>query len=165
MGSAKSDLCFPSAIEPAHLVREHDVSARELVEAHLRRIEQVNPQINAVVQLDADRALDAARAADPGFFRTELLTPQSTNYASPLIDDYAERRTALMAGWTAQNGRQSGDPVKLAQSLITIANEEPPRRRFIAGADAIGGTEQKVTELQADIDLNRERFISLDIED
>jgi hypothetical protein len=44
-------------------------------------------------------------------------------------------------------------------------NEEPPRRRFIAGADSIGGTERKVAELQADIDLNRERFTSLDIED
>jgi hypothetical protein len=43
------------------------------------------------------------------------------------------------------------------------ANEEPPRRRFIAGADSIGSTVQKVAELQADIDLNRERFISLDI--
>jgi len=58
------DLCFRSASELAHLVRERDVSARELVEAHLRRIEQVNPQINAVVQLDADRALEAARNAD-----------------------------------------------------------------------------------------------------
>ena len=102
---------------------------------------------------------------NPGFFRTELLTPQSTNYASPLFDDYAERRTALVAGWSSQDGRQSGDPVKLAASLITIADEDPPRRRFIAGADSIAGTEQKVAELQADIDLNRARFISLDIED
>jgi amidase len=58
------DLCFRSAGELAHLVRERDVSARELVEAHLRLIERVNPQINAVVQLDADRALEAARSAD-----------------------------------------------------------------------------------------------------
>ena len=63
-GSGDSDLCFRSATELAHLVRERDVSAQELVETHLRRIEQVNPQINAVVQLDADRALEAARKAD-----------------------------------------------------------------------------------------------------
>ena len=48
-------------------------------------------------------------------------------------------------------------------ALISVANEAPPRRRFIAGADSIGSTEQKVAELQADIDLNRERFISLDV--
>jgi NAD(P)-dependent dehydrogenase (short-subunit alcohol dehydrogenase family) len=100
---------------------------------------------------------------NPGYFRTELLTPQSTEYAETAIDDYAERRAALTAAWTAQNGQQSGDPAKLAHALVTIASEEPPRRRFIAGADSIDSTEQKVAELQADIDLNRERFISLDV--
>ena len=100
---------------------------------------------------------------NPGFFRTELLSPESTNYASPSIDDYTERRTALIAGWSSQDGKQSGDPVKLAETLIDIASEQPPRRRFIAGADSISSTEQKVAELQADIDLNRERFVSLDI--
>ncbi len=46
---------------------------------------------------------------------------------------------------------------------MTIASEEPPRRRFIAGADSIASTEQKVADLQADIDFNRERFVSLDV--
>jgi NAD(P)-dependent dehydrogenase (short-subunit alcohol dehydrogenase family) len=101
---------------------------------------------------------------NPGYFRTELLTPQSTTYAEKVIDDYAERRAALIAARTAQNGRQSGDPAKLAQALVTIAGEQPPRRRFIAGADSIASTEQKVADLQADIDLNRERFVSLDLE-
>jgi len=101
---------------------------------------------------------------NPGYFRTELLTPQSTKYAETAIDDYAERRTKLVAAWTAQNGRQSGDPAKLAQALVKIANEQPPRRRFIAGADSIASTEQKVADLQADIALNRERFVSLDLE-
>ena len=100
---------------------------------------------------------------NPGYFRTELLTPQSTKYAETAIDDYAERRAALIAAWTAQNGRQSGDPAKLAQALVTIAGEQPPRRRFIAGADSIASTERKVADLQADIDLNRERFVSLDV--
>jgi NAD(P)-dependent dehydrogenase (short-subunit alcohol dehydrogenase family) len=100
---------------------------------------------------------------NPGYFRTELLTPQSTTYAEIEIDDYADRRAARIAAWTAQNGRQSGDPAKLAQALVTIASEQPPRRRFIAGADSIASTEQKVAELRADIDLNRERFVSLDV--
>jgi NAD(P)-dependent dehydrogenase (short-subunit alcohol dehydrogenase family) len=100
---------------------------------------------------------------NPGFFRTELLTPESTNFAQTAIDDYAERRAAQLDWWTSQNGRQSGDPAKLAQALMTIAGEQPPRRRFIAGADSIASTEQKVAELQADIELNRERFVSLDV--
>jgi NAD(P)-dependent dehydrogenase (short-subunit alcohol dehydrogenase family) len=100
---------------------------------------------------------------NPGFFRTELLTPESTNFAQTAIDDYDERRAAQIDWWTAQNGRQSGDPARLAQALVTVAGENPPRRRFIAGADSIGATEQKVADLQADIDVNRERFVSLDL--
>ena len=100
---------------------------------------------------------------NPGFFRTELLTPESTNFASPSIDDYADRRAAQIEWWTAQNGRQGGDPAKLAQALLLVAGEAPPRHRFIAGADAIGTVEQRVADLQADIEINRERFISLDV--
>jgi NAD(P)-dependent dehydrogenase (short-subunit alcohol dehydrogenase family) len=102
---------------------------------------------------------------NPGFFRTELLTPESTNFAATAIDDYAKPRAAQIDYWTSQNGKQSGDPAKLARALLTVASEEPPRRRFIAGADSIGSTEQKVADLQADISLNRERFISLDIDE
>ena len=47
--------------------------------------------------------------------------------------------------------------------FIAIAREEPPRRRFIAGADLIGSAERKVADLHADIDLDRDRFISLDM--
>jgi short chain dehydrogenase len=78
---------------------------------------------------------------NPGFFRTELLTEQSTDYAAPSIEDYAERRAAQLDFWKAQNGKQSGDPVKLAQALL--AGQEPPPRRFIAGADAIATAEQR----------------------
>ena len=57
---------------------------------------------------------------NPGFFRTELLTEQSTNYAEPSIHDYDGRRTAQLEFWKAQNGQQSGDPAKLARALLTI---------------------------------------------
>jgi len=100
---------------------------------------------------------------NPGFFRTELLTPESTNFAPPSIADYTDRRTAQIEWWTSQNGEQAGDPAKLAEALLTVASEQPPRRRFIAGADSIASTEQKVADLRADIDLNRERFTSLDV--
>ena len=101
---------------------------------------------------------------NPGFFRTELLTEQSTNYAEPSIADYDERRGPLVEYWKSQNGRQSGDPAKLARALIAIASEKQPPRRFIAGADAIGTAEQKIADLQADIESNRELSTSLDFE-
>jgi NAD(P)-dependent dehydrogenase (short-subunit alcohol dehydrogenase family) len=51
---------------------------------------------------------------NPGFFRTELLTKESTNYAPPSIDDYADVRTQPLEYWESQNGKQSGDPVMTA---------------------------------------------------
>ena len=98
---------------------------------------------------------------NPGFFRTELLTEQSTNYAEPSIADYDERRGPLVEYWKSQNGRQSGDPAKLARALVTIAAQNPPPRRFIAGADAIAGAEQKIADLKAQIEANRGLSASL----
>lgn len=98
---------------------------------------------------------------NPGLFRTELLTEQSTRYAEPAIADCAARRGPLLDYWRSQNGRQSGDPAKLAQALLAIASQEPPPRRLIAGDDAIATTEQKVADLQADIASNRQRSASL----
>jgi NAD(P)-dependent dehydrogenase (short-subunit alcohol dehydrogenase family) len=98
---------------------------------------------------------------NPGFFRTELLTEQSTTYAEPSIADYDDRRGPLVEYWKSQNGRQPGDPAKLARALIVIASQEPPPRRFIAGADAIAGAEQKVADLKAQIESNRTLSASL----
>jgi NAD(P)-dependent dehydrogenase (short-subunit alcohol dehydrogenase family) len=98
---------------------------------------------------------------NPGFFRTELLTEQSTNYAEPSIADYDARRGPLVEYWKSQNGRQSGDPAKLARALITIARQQPPPRRFIAGADAIATAEQKIADLKAQIEANRDLSTSL----
>jgi len=98
---------------------------------------------------------------NPGFFRTELLTQESTRYAEPFLQDYAERTAAQLAWWQAQNGQQVGDPAKLAQALVTIASEEQTPRRFIAGADAIATAEQKVKDLQEQIDAYRDLSTSL----
>ena len=98
---------------------------------------------------------------NPGFFRTELLTEQSTIYAEPSIADYDERRGPLVEYWKSQNGRQSGDPAKLARALVMIANEKQPPRRFIAGADAMATAEQKIADLKAQIEAHRELSTSL----
>jgi len=78
---------------------------------------------------------------NPGFFRTELLTEESTNFANHPIADYDERREAQVQFWKGYNGQQSGDPAKLAQALLTISSQTPLPRRFLAGADAIGTAE------------------------
>jgi NAD(P)-dependent dehydrogenase (short-subunit alcohol dehydrogenase family) len=101
---------------------------------------------------------------NPGFFRTELLTEQSTNYAEPSIKDYDDRRAPLVEYWKSQNGKQTGDPMKLASALITIAKQTPPPRRFIAGADAIAGAEQRIADLKAQIEASRDLSVSLNVD-
>src|SRR5688572_3656046 len=76
----------------------------------------------------------ATTIVNPGFFRTELLTKESTTYAAPSVEDYADRHAARAQSYEAANGQQPGDPAKLARALITVASQQLPPRRFIAGA-------------------------------
>src|SRR2546421_967941 len=55
---------------------------------------------------------------EPGFFRTDLLTPESTSYAEPTIDDYIERTKQTVTAWQGMNGQQGGGPAQLAAALI-----------------------------------------------
>ncbi|WP_187437785.1 amidase [Actinomadura decatromicini] len=59
-----AEVRFASARELARRIRARELSAREVVQAHLDQIERTNPQVNAIVTLVAERALDQARDAD-----------------------------------------------------------------------------------------------------
>jgi amidase len=59
-----SDLCFLTAVELADRIRRREVSVTEVVRAHLGQIERVNPAVNAIVTLTAERALDEASRKD-----------------------------------------------------------------------------------------------------
>jgi NAD(P)-dependent dehydrogenase (short-subunit alcohol dehydrogenase family) len=102
---------------------------------------------------------------EPGFFRTELLTPESTKYAESSIEDYAERTKQTVTAWKSMNGQQGGDPAKLANALVQLASQEEPPLRFAAGADAIATVEQKARNLLAQADAYRELSSNLDHDD
>ncbi len=102
---------------------------------------------------------------EPGFFRTELLTEESTNYAEPSIDDYTERTKQTVAAWKGMNGKQSGDPAKLANALVELASQDKPPLRWAAGADAVQVFEQKAKDLLAQADSNRALSSSLSHDD
>jgi NAD(P)-dependent dehydrogenase (short-subunit alcohol dehydrogenase family) len=102
---------------------------------------------------------------EPGFFRTELLTRDSTRYAEPVIDDYAERTRQTVTAWKGMNGRQVGDPAKLAEALVRLAVSAEPPLRWAAGADAVALFEQKAHQLLAQADAHRELSGSLAHED
>jgi len=98
---------------------------------------------------------------NPGFFRTSLASPESLIWPDVSIADYAERSAAQRTWWEAQDGQQAGDPDKLANAVLTIAGEEPPPSRFVAGADVVALAERKIAELQAQIASHRELSTSL----
>ncbi|KIL42021.1 oxidoreductase [Gordoniibacillus kamchatkensis] len=102
---------------------------------------------------------------EPGFFRTKLLEPESSTYAEGFVEDYAERNAGLRPWWEGMNGKQSGDPAMLAKALITIASEEEPPLRWVAGADAIGEAERKIAEFRQQINAYRDLSASLAYED
>lgn len=110
--SAGEELCMLSAIDLASRIRRKQVSAREVMDAHLTRIARVNPTVNAIVTLVGDRAMAAARDADERQSRGEALGPLHglpvahkdlvstagirTTYGSPLYRDNVPTVDALI---------------------------------------------------------------------
>jgi len=103
----------------------------------------------------------ATTIVNPGFFRTDLLTPDSASYATPSIDDYADRHAERVQWYQDMNGHQEGDPAKLAQALLTITSLQQPPSRFIALAAILELAEQKAQTLLAQADACRELSSSL----
>lgn len=114
------DLVFLSAVEQARLIRSGQLSARELLDAHLARIARTNPAVNAIVTLDADGARRQAAAADEAQARGEPLGPlhglpiahkdlletrgMRTTYGSPIHKDFVPNFDALVAARIAAAG-------------------------------------------------------------
>ena len=99
---------------------------------------------------------------EPGPFRTDFLTPESIRFVGGPVADYDERRSAMRASFEQRNGSQPGDPVLLAQALVTLANAAKPPLRFTAGATAVNGLDAKLAAMKAELDLWRELGIATD---
>ena len=98
---------------------------------------------------------------EPGFFRTELLTADSTTFAAPTIDDYADRSKATSDAWSGMSGKQGGDPGKLARAIVQLASLDEPPTRFAGGSDAVQTFEGKAQALLAQANAHRELSTSL----
>jgi amidase len=104
VSDAATELCFLAASELARRIRSKDLSAAEVMEAHLAQIDRVNPAVNAIVTLDGDAALAGARRADAAQARGEELGPlhglpvahkdlvwtrgMRTTFGSPIYKDF-----------------------------------------------------------------------------
>lgn len=98
---------------------------------------------------------------EAGYFRTEFLTAGSVVFAERVIGDYDD--TAGMARREAQdmNGKQGGDPDKLAQALLRLTLEQSPPFRFNAGEDSVGLLEHTLASKAAELTRWRDLSLSL----
>ena len=106
----------------------------------------------------------AATVVDPGFFRTKLLEKESTILPALSIEDYAQRTAQMLPVWEEMNGKQSGDPAKLARVLISLLDSSTPPERFVAGADAVQAITQKADLLRQQANAFPELSTTLDHE-
>jgi amidase len=106
------DLCFLPAVELARMIREREVSALEVMQAHLDQIERTNPGVNAIVTLLPERALDSAREMDARLARGDDPGPLGglpvahkdlavtkgirTTFGSPIFSDFVPDQDALI---------------------------------------------------------------------
>jgi amidase len=120
LGASAPDICFLSAIEMAGLIRRKKLSAREVMAAHLKQIERVNPQVNAIVTLTADQAVENARKADEAQARGAALGPLHglpvvhkdlfdtagvrTTYGSRILKDNVAKQDAIIVERIAKAG-------------------------------------------------------------
>ncbi len=107
-----SDICTLSAVEMARRLHAKDLSAREVVSAHLEQIGRVNPKVNAIVTLVAEQALECARQADESLVRGDAVGPLHglpiahkdlqltkgirTTFGSPIFEDFVPMDDSLL---------------------------------------------------------------------
>ena len=121
------DLTFLSAVQMAELVRNRQISPVELVESHLRKIDKLNPRLNAFVQVDAEGALRQAYAAETAVSRGSDL--------GPLQGVPVSIKSAIeVAGFRCEAG------TKLRQGTVASQNAPLVSRLRDAGAIILGTT-------------------------
>ena len=107
-----TEICRLSAVEMARRLRAKQVSARDVVSAHLTQIERVNPAVNAIVTLVAEQAMEHARRADEALARGEAVGPLHglpiahkdlqptkgirTTFGSPIFKDFVPADDSLI---------------------------------------------------------------------
>jgi amidase len=72
---SNSEICFMTATELAHRIHAKELSAKDVMEAHLAQIDRVNPTVNAIVTLLSEQAMEQANAADEALARGEEIGP------------------------------------------------------------------------------------------
>jgi NAD(P)-dependent dehydrogenase (short-subunit alcohol dehydrogenase family) len=88
----------------------------------------------------------------PGYFRTDFLDTTSVKYSNHHIEEYTEGYEKFNKFHKERNHSQPGDPVKLGQVLVKLAQEKKPPVSFVAGSDGVQWANNAVKTLQSQVD-------------
>lgn len=124
------DLCFTDAVELASLIRTRAVSSLEVVDAHLRRVEAVNPALNAIVTLLPESARTAARTVDAAVARGVLLgthegVPFSVKDSFDTAGIPTQRGSRLFAGHVPSRDATAVARLKAAGAIPLMKTNVP----------------------------------------
>ncbi|WP_409186654.1 amidase [Amycolatopsis sp. VS8301801F10] len=166
------EICYLPARELARRLRVRELSAREVLQAHLDRIEQVNPQINAIVTLTAERALREAAAADERLAHGEEAGPLHgipvahkdthdvagvrTTYGSPIFADHVPDSDTLVVERIRNAGAITLGKTNVPEfgagshtmNPVFGATRNPYRRELSAGGSSGGAAAALAAGLQ-----------------
>jgi NAD(P)-dependent dehydrogenase (short-subunit alcohol dehydrogenase family) len=104
----------------------------------------------------------AVTILQPGFFRTEFLTPRSARYGSQVVDEYARASRDKRAYFDQRSGHQPGDPRKLAAAVVSLAGVKAPPIHFPVGVDAVEAVTNTLDSIRNELDAWRELSVSTD---
>ncbi|MEE1924564.1 oxidoreductase [Pseudomonas sp. 148P] len=99
---------------------------------------------------------------EPGVFRTDFLDASSAVFGERGLQDYAAFTARVKAASAAGNHQQAGNPAKLGEALVRLANTSEPPMRYLAGSDAYRQVSAKLTGMLAQIEDWRELSCSTD---
>jgi NAD(P)-dependent dehydrogenase (short-subunit alcohol dehydrogenase family) len=99
---------------------------------------------------------------EPGPFRTDFLTGESLRFGDNPVADYDDRRTRLRESFERRNGRQPGDPARLADAMVLLAGEANPPLRFFAGVFAVDAAEEKLNGIRAELESWKQLAVGTD---
>jgi len=88
---------------------------------------------------------------EPGPFRTDFLSARSLRVVAQALPDYDDMRSRMLAAFAERNGKQAGDPAKLARAMVEMAGSAKPPLRFLAGSQAFDMGVPKLEEMRKDI--------------
>ncbi len=98
---------------------------------------------------------------EPGFFRTDLLAPQSVVFGDLAVEGY-DSPGAVKTQWQSYHRNQSGDPERLGKAIVELAKMQSPPKQFFAGSDAVSGITADLEARLRDVQAHKSLSVTTD---